>query len=391
MLKFIKLSTLLNRMDRNTTVSNVEEQYKVRDLDESIRALRRKMPFPWNLKKASIKVFDGVFIYAPEADHDGLAFYDDTNKTYSEKPDFQFTSIEQFMEDPTQENVLADIYESGAQLLGIRLKDIELGSSILNNAETLADWTVSGDASNASLDSVNFKEGNACIEFDVTLNTGLSTIVNTTDLASDSEYKRKHVFKWIEMPGIPTGIEYRVETDASNYISKDVTEQFSGQAFKANEYNLLSFDMSDADETGTFDPANITQERLVLTNAPTGTYRVDSSYFRAWKKLDHWYFSKNSVAQLTDDAATQQYFYDDNETYELDSSIVADENWIDVIMFDAMLTSLGDEENEKAYAVVSGKRGAAWSDFLASFPSMEKVITTDYYLFENDYRRPYAN
>ena len=44
-----KLSTLLNRMDRVQTLQSLDAVYKVQDLDEAIRIVKRGIKFPWAL------------------------------------------------------------------------------------------------------------------------------------------------------------------------------------------------------------------------------------------------------------------------------------------------------------------------------------------------------
>ena len=68
------LSTLLTRMNRFQTISTIEEQYKVLDLDDAIRTIKRNYQLPWMLKKGSIRVFDGVLEYPTAVDHDYLAY-----------------------------------------------------------------------------------------------------------------------------------------------------------------------------------------------------------------------------------------------------------------------------------------------------------------------------
>ena len=55
-----------------------------------------------------------------------LAFLDDNSRAKLGKPNFQYTSIQQFHEDPNNRNLLADIWENGERKLGVKYKNIGL-------------------------------------------------------------------------------------------------------------------------------------------------------------------------------------------------------------------------------------------------------------------------
>lgn len=388
-----KLSTIIARMDRfQAILQNNNEVYKIRDIDEEIRALRRLLPMPWTLQKGSLRVFDGVYTYPVASDHDELAYLDvSENVYYPAKARFKYTSLQQFWEDPTNRNQLAEIWDGGQRFLGVNYKNIKNGSQVLNEAEDVDDWTVTGDASNPVLDQVFYKTGNGSIRFTITNSSGVAGIRNALAVAlNDSEYKKKYQFKWIYLDAAPTSIELRLETNASNYLSTTVTAQFDGSPFKADSWNLIAQDLNTASETGTFDSSSIAYERVVLNGAATGTYYVDASYLRAWQLMDYWYYSIYNVIASGGTTASKEYFYDDaSETpYDTNDSLVGDSEWVDCIMYGAMLTNLIDIKDKETKQDIKAKHDLAWQLLIEKYPSLDPVIITDRYRFVEDFIAP---
>ena len=193
------LSTIISTMDTWRDIANIEEQYKVRQLDYAIREVRRNTNFPWNLKKGTLRVFDDVLVYPIASDHDELGYIDKQNiKNYSDSARFYNTSLQQFFEKVNStRNLMAEIWDSGTKMIGLDYKDFDVASQKLSSAEDPDEYTTSGDASDPVLDNVIFKKGSGSIAFTVTNSTGTATISNTFTTYSDSLYKRKYHFKYI--------------------------------------------------------------------------------------------------------------------------------------------------------------------------------------------------
>ena len=278
-------------MQRFQFAATVEEQYLVRDLDEALRRRRRKHLFPWTLQKGSLRVFDEVFEYPTASDHDEIAYLDRAKKVnYSNSARFRYTSLQQFYEDADNRNQLAEIWDAGTKFIGVKYKDITRGSKLLNNAEDADDFSVSDDATAVAKDTVVKKLNNASMKITIVSNSGTATIKNTFTAFSDSNYKRKYHFKWIYLDSAPTSLKLRLQTDDTNYLeSASITTQFSGQSFKADQWNLVAMDLNTATETGTFDSTSIASEKIILTGAGSGTYYIDQSHLRGWEDMDYWY------------------------------------------------------------------------------------------------------
>ena len=391
MANFTSLATLLNRMNRYHTLDTVEEQYKVRDLDQAIRDLKKETTLPQTLQKSNLRVFDDVLLYPTKDDHAELAFLTDEDESFSDQPRFRYTSIKEFYQNPTSRNDMAEIWDNGTKMIGIRLSGAGAGSTLLSDAEDSNDYTPSGDADSVEDDDVFFKDGNASIKVKITNNTGTATIKNTITEKSDTDYKEKYQFRWIYLDAVPDSIDMRLQTDDSNYLETNITEQFSGQALQADEWNLIAHDLNEATETGTFDENSINSEKVILNNAATGTYYLDRSHLREWELLDFWYYSENLIATVNSDSANQPFFMDSNGIYSTDSRIVGDDEWTDVILYEAMATGFGDEEDSAAFGRIERKRKKAWQDLFSKFPSLVPNEVTSRYNFRNDYTNQYRD
>lgn len=380
------LSTLLDRMDAYQTIANVETVYKVRFLDEALRAIRRETQFPWMLKKTSLRVFEDVLEYPVASDHDELAYLDNNKEYYGARARFRYTSLPEFYEDPNNRNDLAEIWESGTKYLGVRYSPSKAGSTKLNSAETASDWTASGTASSPTLDEVIYKKGSGSIRFSVT--AGTATMVNTITAVTDSNYLRKYHFKWIYLDAAPTSITLRLRVDASNLLSTTVTTQYSGQAFAADAWNLVGHDLNAATVTGTIGTSpTFTSESFSLNGAAAGTYYVDESHLRSWENLDYFYYSIFNVALVGQTVGNQEYFFNSSGVFSTDSQLVGDTEWTDVILYDAILTGMADKENKSLVFFIAEKRRIAWDALFEQYPSLRPIIITSKYNFIDDHQR----
>lgn len=382
------LSNLLAFMDAYRDVKRIEEQFKVRAIDEALRALKRDTEFPWAIKQSTLKVFDNVLAYPVATDHDELAYMDtEKGDSYSSRARFTYTSLKQFFEDnQSDRNQLAEIWDGGTKYLGVRYKRIENGSQLLSNAEVASNYTASGDADSVALDEVNFKEGSGSIKVVVTDNTGTATVKDTFTAFVDGNYKRKYHFKWVYLDAVPTSISLRLHVDDSNYIeTTGITTQFSGQALKADSWNLIAHDLNNATETGTIaTTSSWAYEEIDLVGAATGVYYLDSSYLRAWENFDYWYYSKNNVVSAGSSVADKPYFFTAAEAYDIGDALVGDSEWVGVILYEAMEYLLGDIDNVRLFSLIQRKKAEAWENFYSKYPNITPTITTKRYRFDNN-------
>ena len=383
------LSTIISRMNRYTLPAQIDEAFKVRDLDEALRSIRRETQTPWTMQKATLKVFPDVLEYPLASDHDEIAYLDVSNNTFFPfSAQFRYTSLKQFFQDPTNRNEIAEIWDGSVRFLGVNYKDTPEKSTLIDNAEDVSLWTASGDASSPTLDIVTFAEGSSSIAFTVTNSSGTATMRGELpSTVQDARYKKKYKFIKVYLAAVPTSITLKLEVDGSNHLSGVVTTQFSGQAFKANDWNVLAINLDTATAAGTITTASIfAYHTITLTGAASGTYFIDASYLREWTLLDYWYYSKNNIVISGSTNADREYFIDDSlsPNYSTDLSLVGDTEWADVIMYDAMLTEYVDTK-DPTRAEIEKKRDRAWNDLITNYPSEKPLVTTNRYNFKTDF------
>lgn len=387
-----KLSTLIARMDRYQDVATVEEQFKVRDLDEALRTQRRLIKPPWAIKMTTLRVFEQVLVYPVPADHDYLAYLDNPlNQQQSPALNgkrnayFVYTSLEQFYENVNNRNKLSDIWEQGNRYLGVRYNPINAASALVSSP-SITNYAASGDASGLFEETVITIDDTNSIGFTVTNTSNPATITETIATPINNvQYKRNYYFRWAYFyNNVPTSIQLRFGNDSSNYLSGTVTAQFSGQAFIPNSWNLVAIDLNTATVTGTIDSSNFDYAAIIFNGLASGTYYINNAYLRTWVDLDYWYYSKFNVKTELATVPDQEFFFDASDNYDPDDALVADSEWIDVILFDAILTTLADNKNSDVILSIQNKRDKAWKQLEMRYPDMAPLIITQGYNFSSD-------
>lgn len=384
----LTLANLIGRMNIYTPINNKGEVLKVNSIDQTIRKLRRKIQPPWTLKKSTLRIFSNVLEYPMASDHGRLAFLDDQkqDETFSERPRYVFTSIKEFYEDPTYRNDLAEIWNRGAKYLGVRNKTSpQMTSQIVDSAESIANYTVAGDAGTPVLETVIFKTGNASIRIPIILSSGVATIRDTVASVSDANYKRKYYFRWVYFDSVPTSVQLQYGPDSSNYLYANVTTQFSGAPFVADDWNLLAMDLNVASPQGTV-ATTFAFEGIVLTGAATGTYYLDASYLRGWILQDYWYYMSSNVLD-SDNSTYKDYFAADGATYDILDQLIGEDVWADVIALEACIPLLSDDKEKSLKEDVQSDAKGAWADLYATYPDLVPQMTTTTYRFQDDYQR----
>jgi len=392
-----KLSTILNRMNAYQDIETIETQYKVEFLDSSLRDIKRKIKLPWMIKKSTVRIFDDVLEYPVASDHDEVAFLDNqkNENIYAYRARFRYSNIKSFYENSDRDrNNLATIWDQGTKYLGVRYDVIgrlisafsNRGSIKLTSCEDNDKVTVSGDANSSVKDTVVFKEGSASIRVVITNSTNVATFKYVYETGqTNAKYKSNYFFKRIYLGAVPTSIDMRLQVNDSNYIHANITTQFSGQAFKANDWNWIAIDLNTATEVGTISTASIwASEKIILNGAPSGTYYFDASYMKEWALLDYWYYSNNQVIQTGESVATQDYFKDSDGIYESDSELVGEEEYADVAMYKALMKCAVNLKNNDLQNDFEDEFDTAMDRLIEKYPDLIPLETGIYHRFENN-------
>lgn len=389
------LSTFISRMQRYQPLLSVDTVYLVRDIDEALRTLKRTYNLPFYQKKSSLKVFADVLQYPPATDHDYLLYidYPQINLQFPEKFRARYTSFRQFFEDPDNRNQISEIWENGSLTLGVRQNspnsNVGLASSIVSPADSTTGYTASGDASNLVVDYVNYIDLDSSIQFTVTDSSGTATVSDVFTGTTVPDYQQKYYFRWVYLDSVPTSIALRFGVDDSNYLTSTVTTQFAGQPLIADQWNFVAFNLNAATTVGTINTNSVfAYEATILNGAASGTYNLGQSFLKDWMLMDYWYQSKFAVVSSGASAADKQYFLDSSDTYDLQDALIGDEEWADVIMYEAMIYGMSDKESEIGMMSVKDKRDLAWEKLTEKWPDMKPQMTTNRYRFRTEMASP---
>jgi hypothetical protein len=387
------LSTMINDQNQYQTLQQIPEENKVRFIDQVLKTESIDYKFPFRRKKVSLRVFDGVYEYPMESDYDGLSFLDNDEEVYQDRARFIYRSFNEFLEDKDYRNDFAEIHENGSVYLGCRYQLKNAGSRLLNNAEVVGNWSVSGDATTVEYDNVFRKEGNGSMKVSVVASTDQVIIETALTSFSDTNYNRKYHFVLIYLPSVPTSVVLGLGNDDTAYFYQTMTTQFAGQAFQANAWNLIAYDLNEANEIGTVSTSAFDYQRIVINGVSTGYYYIDSSYVREWELLDLWYHSKNLV--MLEDGSYQELFYNyTTEEYFATSYLIGPREWANFINLHAMILGAIDKNDNFLKqdlmtlmygGVLRGKNVVGMEEKLKNrYKSISPIITNSNWNFRNN-------
>lgn len=381
----ITLADILSRMNGvSQTIDNMEESLKVNHIDDALRDLTRVHNLPWNLVKATLRVFDGVFTYPAFSDYKELAFIDKTTgRTIrsGDRPKFMFTSLEEALADKTWRNKVAEVWNNGVLTLGVRYHGGNGSTQLKAYFSDTA--TLSGDATAKALDTV-FLGDDPSLRVTVVDSLDTFTVTETFDSHSDTAYQRKYHFRGIYLNSAATSIVLKVGADGSNYYTATVTTQFDGTPLVGGQLNIVAFDLNTATVVGS--PAGVFAWQSITVNGVTsGFYYLDTSYLRGWTLFDCWYYSKNNVVLI--DNSQQEAFIDTSATpsYSTDAQLKGEEIWSDAVRYEAMLGCINEQENQKIVQLIQQRRNRAWNKLFSRFPDMAPLVTTTYFYHQTDF------
>lgn len=182
-------------------------------------------------------------------------------------------------------------------------------SNSLHNCDSLtADgtWAASSDATNLTIDEVEKKQGNACLNFDVS--AGTSLVLTNPDLTAIdlSSFENVGVLTmWVYLPTITnfTSVAIKWGSSATAYWSKTETAPISGESLKVG-WNLFGFKWKDATKTLTPDETAIDYLQITITysGATIDTdFRIDDIRMAGITEMELDYYSQAMVLNAAGD------------------------------------------------------------------------------------------
>lgn len=373
------LSTLLNRYNRIQSISVLEDQYKVMDFDEAIRTIKRTIKFPWSLTAKNLKVFSGIELYSTESDFDRIAFIDDVTRKKLFKPNFQYTSIKQFYEDPTNRNLLSEIWENGTKKIGIKYKNIGLSQIVLDDCQDISKYSISGDFTSLEEEIVETAAGEHSIKAICLKDSDSASLTCNIEKLIDENYKKKYFFAYIYFPSVPDSVDLKISKDGSNYLSKNILTQFDGSIFKSGEFNILAFDLNNCENTGETS-GEFNSFEIIINGTESGNYYFGETYLKEWKKLNYQYYSKNLI-KTSSGSYKEQFLDNSDNSFDLLDELIGEDIFSDVILYEAETNAINEKENQAIYNKAELNRQNAWNSLFETYPDLSPEITTDYYNF----------
>lgn len=179
-------------------------------------------------------VYDNVFDYSLPSDFKSPAdLSPQANADFINNASLGRTYSREFL-NRKKNNQFSIVWRDAVQFL--RFSKYTHAPVVIDKADSLTEngtWAVGGNASNLSLDTINYIAGNGSLKCDVSSSGALINVI------------------------------IRVGNDSSNYFTNTVTTGHF-EAFKQG-WNLLRFDFSTATETGSVDMTDIDYVRVITT------------------------------------------------------------------------------------------------------------------------------
>ena len=156
----------------------------------------------------------------------------------------------------------------------VRFFDILHSSSLVSqtifaDCDDLTDegtWASVSNISNIATNTVTKHKGAGSIEFDISGAASAEikfTRSSVVDVSSYTEHQGIGLYMWL--PTAPTQVTIKWGNDASNYFSKTVSAQASGEAFDTADKNEIRVLRSEATPTGSPDPETFDYVAITLT------------------------------------------------------------------------------------------------------------------------------
>lgn len=318
------LKDQLQRRVRDKTNGTIESADQTDLFNRGIDKLKSFHEFPGTKQRADIDIFAGVYEYAIPTGYKSIIDFRSENNNV----DWGVRTSREFWHDvPFDGNIIADDNYNETKILLISRKTNK-GDSQINNCDSLTTngaWVVDAltNADNLTLDSTEYKEGSASLNFDIDVSltaTDTAAIENSTMTSVDlsGHEDKSTMFAWVFLPDVTyiTSLDLRWGSSSSAYWSVNVTTSFSGVDFKAG-WNKVGFAWDGATETGTPDSSAIT---YLYYNINFSSSQVDDTDFRLDdirstmpERVTLNYYSTNFVKK-TDGSYDAEFDTDDDTT-----------------------------------------------------------------------------
>lgn len=314
--------TTLNKVVNLNGIINRAARQVLQDIDP--QETKRTLPF-------STPIFESVYTYFLAPDVKGNAIIDirpQVNRLPSEV--FNQDYNQQFsLSVPTSlANQFTINWNQGVRTILINAPLLNTGVVVnyASSEDQNGTWTAGGDATNLTVNPVNYLAGGGALQFDLS-GVGTTGYLETSDMQAVDLEDFVNFATWFLYTYLPassastvfTDIELRFGSSASDYYAVSTSVTQANTVFE-NGWNLLSYLWKDAVQTGTVDSSSITYLRVTWTydgTAQTGVM-LNNIASRLGQIMEYEYYSKYMFADETT-GAFQETVTDDSNLINLDT------------------------------------------------------------------------
>jgi len=296
------ISGTVSDADQNTLLNRAVREV-IGDAEIDIRSTKRKTAMVPN-------IFDDVWDHTCPTDLKARKIIDIKPQIKREKSDeWRLTTEEEFdrLKGSCDGEKLVAISDADFVRKIKISKEVEDYSVTIDSLDAVGTWVVYGDGTNLTVDSSNFVQGSACLNWDISAAGGTTAgIVNSSITAIDiSEYLSEGsilVWAYITSTTNLTNYKIRIGSGSSAYSEITVTTTNEGVAFQTG-WNLLRFDLINKSVTGSPVNTACTYVALFMTKAAgkisETDYRFDNIVLKKGVHYDLIYYSKFSWQSST--------------------------------------------------------------------------------------------
>jgi hypothetical protein len=310
--------TTLNKVVNLDGVIDRSARQVLSDVDP--QETKRVLPF-------STPIFQNVYTYAlapdvkgnkiidirPQINRNGQIFSQSYNQNFNINA--QSRRVNQFT---IQWNtaVRTILVDSPLQNSGVQVNNV---SSLTQNGT----WVAGNDASNLSVDNVNFLAGGGSLKFDLTFSAGNGYLTTSNQQSVDltDSLNQSTWFLWTYLPTASSfsSVTLQFGSSGSNYYTTTATLTQALTAF-ANGWNLIAFPWLNLTTVGTPDPSAITYLKVIwnFTGTPQTGVLLNNITCQTGQIMEYEYYSKYLFrSSLT--GAFQETVDDDSNLINLDT------------------------------------------------------------------------
>ena len=355
-------------------------------MNETVRKLYLKHDLRSAKRRAALTpdLYNGIFEYNCPSDLKGNKIIDIPAQAKRQDGEFTLTTPEEFRRHNGRVSGEIAIDDYNAQRLLLINSRVDSKTLVISELDAVGSWVAFGDGENVARDDADFVKGAGAVKFGISSAGGTTagianpsiTSVDISDfLGGTSAF---FVFHRITSTTGVNSIEIRFGNDASNYHYKRVTAQADGTAFIAG-YQLLRFDVESYTTVGSVTNTNLTYFALIINKEASKVSETDYKF--------DWLVLKKGVIHNVHYYTkygwqTSAGAYQENSSNDSDL-LVADTDEYDLIVAEGRV--LAAQETDLVPSKIDDlkkDRDTALNKYTIDYPSEAKIMSTEYYEFE---------